>query len=130
MPKHATILAVNKHLHPVRLATYSSRCGNDPYLTLELYKWNLQLSSAFQQVLAITEVALRNTIDEQLRFWNANQAHHSRTGPVHGTQWLIDPARPLNSLTRDSRKSARKHATDADGTRDVAHPRKGVACPQ
>jgi hypothetical protein len=122
MPKHAAILAVNKHLHPVRLATYSSRCGNDPYLALELYKWNLQLSSAFQQVLAITEVALRNTIDEQLRSWNANQPHHSQTGTTHGAHWLIDPARPLNSLTRDSRKSARSHATDADGTRDVAHP--------
>jgi hypothetical protein len=28
MPKHATIVAVNKHLHPVRLATYTARCGN------------------------------------------------------------------------------------------------------
>lgn len=133
MPKHATILAVNKHLHPVRLSTYTSRCGNDPYLALELYKWNLQLSAAFQQVLAVTEVALRNAIDEQLRTWNAAQPRRSEPGSIHvqrggtyGQDWLIDAARPLNSLTRDSRKSARKHATEADGSRDAAHPRKGA----
>ncbi|MDV7357683.1 hypothetical protein R4282_32335 [Rhodococcus oxybenzonivorans] len=126
MPKHATILAVNKHLHPVRLATYTSRCGNDPYLALELYKWNLQLSAAFQQVLAVTEVALRNSIDEQLRIWNAGQPRHSPPGGTHGRDWLLDPARPLNSLTRDSRRTATNHATAADGTRDAAHPRKGV----
>ncbi|MEU7139746.1 hypothetical protein ABZ942_09890 [Nocardia sp. NPDC046473] len=80
MPKHATIVAVNKHLHPVRLATYSKRCGNDPFKALELYKWNLQLSAAFQQVLAIAEVALRNAIDDQLRTWNATQPHHTQPG--------------------------------------------------
>ncbi|MBS9375979.1 hypothetical protein GON09_005000 [Rhodococcus sp. B50] len=113
MPKHATILAVTKHLHPVRLSTYTSRCGNDPYLALELYKWNLQLSAAFQQVLAVTEVALRNAIDEQLRIWNAAQPRRSEPGSSHvqrggsyGQDWLIDAARPLNSLTRDSRRSA------------------------
>ncbi|MGB7365164.1 MAG: hypothetical protein WA931_19230 [Rhodococcus sp. (in: high G+C Gram-positive bacteria)] len=132
MPKHATILAVNKLLHPVRLATYASRCGNDPYRALELYKWNLQLSASFQQVLAVTEVALRNAIDEQLRTWNALQPHHTPSSVLaqpngsHGQHWLLDPARPLNSLTRDSRRTARKHAEEAEGTRDPAHPRKGA----
>lgn len=49
MPKHATIVAVNKHLHPVRLATYTARCGNDPFRALELYKWNLQLRIALHK---------------------------------------------------------------------------------
>ncbi|MEU4321958.1 hypothetical protein AB0F85_17660 [Nocardia fluminea] len=111
---------------PVRLATYSARCGNDPFLALELYKWNLHLSAAFQQVLAISEVALRNAIDQQLRTWNACQPHHTRTGATHGADWLIDPARPLNSLTRGSRKTATQHATEADGNRDSQHPRKGA----
>jgi len=126
MPKHATIVAVNKHLHPVRLATYSAYCGNDPFRALELYKWNLQLSAAFQQVLAITEVALRNAINEQLRLWNATQPHHTHPGVTHSPDWLVDPARPLNSMTRDSRRSARKHAEEADDDRDPLHPRKGV----
>ncbi|MFJ2665044.1 hypothetical protein ACIO14_11890 [Nocardia fluminea] len=126
MPARATIIAVNKHLHPVRLATYSARCGNDPFLALELYKWNLHLSAAFQQVLAISEVALRNAIDQQLRTWNAYQPHHTRTGATHGADWLIDPARPLNSLTRGSRRTATQHATEADGNRDSKHPRKGA----
>ncbi|MFI6171085.1 hypothetical protein ACIBCN_30200 [Nocardia sp. NPDC051052] len=127
MPKHATIVAVNKHLHPVRLATYSKRCGNDPFQALELYKWNLQLSAAFQQVLAITEVALRNAIDDQLRTWNATQPHHTDVGLTHSRDWLLDPARPLNSMTRDSRRTAGKHALEADGGRGVGHPRKGAA---
>lgn len=127
MPKRATIVAVNKHLHPVRLATYSRRCGNDPFQALELYKWNLQLSAAFQQVLAITEVALRNAIDDQLRTWNAAQPHHTHVGGTHSTDWLLDPARPLNSMTRDSRRTAGKHALEADGSRETGHPRKGAA---
>ncbi|WP_245670811.1 hypothetical protein [Nocardia flavorosea] len=127
MPKHATIVAVNKHLHPVRLATYTARCGNDPFRALELYKWNLQLSASFQQVLAITEVALRNAIDGQLRTWNASQAHHTMAGAAHSQDWLIDPARPLNSLTRSSRRTAEKHANEAKDIRDSGHPRKSAA---
>lgn len=126
MPKHATILAINKHLHPVRLSTYTSRCGNDPFLALELYKWNLQLSAAFQQVLAVTEVALRNAVDDQLRSWNAAQPHYSHPGVTHSREWLLDAARPLHSLTSKSRSTAAKHATEADGNRDPAHPRKGA----
>ncbi|MFI6211990.1 hypothetical protein ACIBCD_08330 [Nocardia brasiliensis] len=126
MPKHATIIAVNRYLHPVRLATYSARCGNDPFQALELYKWNLQLSAAFQQVLAITEVALRNAINDALRTWNAVQPHHTHSGATHSADWLLDPARPLNSMTRDSRRTAGRHAFEAEGGRDAGHPRKGA----
>ncbi|MEU1526452.1 hypothetical protein ABZ413_30075 [Nocardia rhamnosiphila] len=126
MPKHATIVAVNKHLHPVRLATYTAHCGNDPFRALELYKWNLQLSASFQQVLAITEVALRNAIDEQLRTWNASQHHRTIAGATHSRDWLLDPARPLNSMTRDSRRTAEKHANEAKDNRDPGHPRKSA----
>jgi hypothetical protein len=126
MPKHATITAVNRYLHPVRLGTYTALCGNDPYRVLELYKWNLELAAAFQQVLAITEVALRNALDEQLQTWNAAQPQ-SLDGITHSRDWLVNPARPLNSLTRASRSKAKKHAEEADAGRDAAHPRKGTA---
>ncbi|MCT6735399.1 hypothetical protein [Rhodococcus qingshengii] len=125
MPKHETILAVNRLIHPARFATYRAQCGNDPHTALELYKWNLALSSAFQPVLAITEVALRNAIDEQLRVWNQKQ-RNIQTGSQCSADWLLDPAKPLNSMTRNSRKTAYKHADEADGARHVAHPRKGA----
>lgn len=127
MPKRQTIIAVNQHLHPVRLSTYTSRCGNDPLQALELYKWNLQLSSAFQQVLAVTEVALRNAIDAQLRTWNATQPRRSPAVGMHSREWLSDPARPLNSMTSASRKTAEKHAQEAVDARHLAHPRQGAA---
>lgn len=126
MPKHETILAVNRLIHPARFATYRAKCGNDPHKALELYKWNLALSSAFQPVLAITEVALRNTINEQLRVWNQKQTN-TRTGGQCSADWLLDPAKPLNSMTNRSRKAAHKHADEADGARHSTHPRKGAA---
>ncbi|WP_404316517.1 hypothetical protein [Prescottella equi] len=127
MPSRQTLIAITNHLHPARLGTYTSRCSNDPLRALELYRWNLELSAAFQQVLAVTEVALRNAIDGQLQLWNASQPHHTVSGALHTHEWLSDPARPLNSLTRGSRGRARDHAQDALTARDAGHPRHGVA---
>ncbi|WP_137724158.1 Abi family protein [Prescottella subtropica] len=127
MPSRQTIEAITRVLHPSRVGTYRARCGNDPLRALELYRWNLELSAAFQQVLAVTEVALRNAIDGQLRDWNATQPHHTRQGAMHGREWLSDPARPLNSMTQASRRTARSHAEDAVTARDATHPRHGVA---
>jgi hypothetical protein len=127
VPSRQTIDAITQNLHPSRFGTYRSRCSNDPLRALELYRWNLELSAAFQQVLAVTEVALRNAIDGQLRTWNASQAHHTTPGVTHPHEWLSDPARPLNSMTSASRRTAKNHAEEAVVARDSAHPRHGVA---
>ncbi|OZC78105.1 hypothetical protein CH274_17815 [Rhodococcus sp. 06-418-5] len=126
MPKRETIIAVNRLIHPVRMAPYQAKCGNDPHKALELYKWNLAMSAAFQPVLAVTEVALRNAIDAQLRIWNRKQVE-PRSGTQCSPDWLIDPAKPLNSMTRGARRTAKKHADEADLARHATHPRRGAA---
>lgn len=129
MAKHSTILAVAEHVHPARIAPYFSHCGNDPLRALELYKWNLQLSSEFQKVLAVTEVVLRNAIDRELRAWNQTRTTTLPGKPPHqhGPDWTSDAARPLNSLTSAARKSAKKHASEAANTRESNHPRAAAA---
>lgn len=82
-------------------------------------------SGAFQSVLAITEVILRNAIDRQLRIWNAAQPVRGGSG-LHSADWLVDPATPLNSLTRGARRRAADNAREAEAARANAHPRKGA----
>lgn len=129
MAKHSTILAVAQHVHPARFAPYVSHCGNDPLRALDLYKWNLQLSSEFQKVLAVTEVVLRNAIDRELRAWNQTRTTRSPGQPRHhhGPNWTSDAARPLNSLTREARRTATKHANEAVSARESNHPRATAA---
>jgi hypothetical protein len=49
-----------------RFATYLQYCGNDRTKALNLYQWNLQLSSAFIIPLHILEVSIRNAVVEAL----------------------------------------------------------------
>lgn len=126
LPKHTTIVEINRYLHPTRMAPYLAKCHNDPSLTLELYRWNVQLAAAFQEVLAITEVAMRNSMDAQLRIWNAAQPPNPQTHVTYGESWLDAAARPLNGLVGAAKKAARERADDADMDRAPVHPRKGI----
>lgn len=125
LPTHATIVEINRFLHPVRMAPYLAKCRNDPRLTLELYRWNVQLAAAFQEVLAITEVTMRNSIDAQLRTWNAAQPSHPQTGVLYNENWLDAAARPLNGLVGNAKRAARDRSIEADADRASLHPRKG-----
>ena len=49
-----------------RFATYLQHCGNNKMLALRLYKWNLELSSAFIIPLHLLEVSTRNAVVERL----------------------------------------------------------------
>lgn len=59
---------------------YMQACRNDPGREIQLYEWNLQPGSAFQECMMTLEVLVRNAIDEQLRPWtvakNQNQNLH------------------------------------------------------
>ena len=46
-------------------------------LALRLYLWNIELAGAFHSSLGLLEVILRNTIDAELRAWNASQSGES-----------------------------------------------------
>ncbi|MGK2318307.1 hypothetical protein [Gordonia rhizosphera] len=125
MPKHSTILQVHELLHPSRMGIYNVRCNNDPRKALEVYRWNVQLGSAFQEVLAITEVILRNALDAELRRWNSTQP--TTSGGNYSAEWLISAARPLNAMMKNAAKTAHKHAEEAEADRDPGHARKGAA---
>ncbi len=49
-----------------RLNTYTTACGGDINAAIELYQWNLEVSSSLFTAIHYFEVALRNTIDVRL----------------------------------------------------------------
>ncbi len=53
-------------LSPPRLSTYEQACGQDMKSALALYQWNLEVSSSLFGSIHYFEVALRNTMHQQL----------------------------------------------------------------
>lgn len=114
---------VIESLHRSRLEPYLQAAGQDEKHALNLYRWNLQLTSAFQELLSVTEVVLRNAIDRELQRWNAAQTNISP-----GSSWLLDePAAPLRSLSAGKRNEANRNARAAQTRRDTTHWRHGQA---
>lgn len=122
MSQQKTSDHILKRLHPSRIETYTRYSQGDKEKALQLYLWNLRLGSAFHLSLSIFEVILRNAIDEKLRDWNASQIN--LFGEYHSPDWLKDPARPLNSLTKGARTQATQNAAKARSARASDHPRK------
>ena len=96
-----------KVLSAPRFATYLRETGNDKSRALELYHWNLQVSSAFMVPLHVLEVALRNAIVAAI------EAVHGGTWPW--TQGFIrslpDPRFPAYSPKRDLSSCAAQQPT-------------------
>jgi len=89
-----------------RLSTYLDKSAGDLASALKLYRHNLRLSGAIYEVLAITEVSLRNAMDSQLRLWNSTQTNRS-TGQHHSADWTLDPSPLMRRLAgADIRKAA------------------------
>ena len=66
MYNEVTIKELKKSLSEQRFATYLKKAQNDEILALELYLYNLRLAESLFLPLNITEVTLRNTVDEVL----------------------------------------------------------------
>lgn len=113
------------HLHIARLSVYRSKCDGSDEATLDLYLWNLELSAAVHQVLAFTEVVLRNAIDGSLRAWNAAEPPNTVDGAIvnYTGDWLLEPAAPLSKLTEKTRSEANKWAGRARQKRKPNHTR-------
>lgn len=111
------------YLNKSRLAPYELH-SRDDHETRALYLWNIELSAAFQEVLAITEVALRNAIDDAFGAWNVTKPKPD--GQFHPASWLDDPAAPLMNLTAKTRLEAGRNATKARSKRAHTHPRKNA----
>lgn len=84
---------------------------------LALYKWHMELSSAVKEVLAFTEIIVRNAIDEKLTPWNERELGRPKS-------WLLEvPAAPLASIIAQQRTSANRSARASVRGRPSTHPR-------
>lgn len=116
---------IHAYLGDPRLAPYMAACQNDGALAVELYEWNLQLGAAFQEIMMILEVAVRNAIDKQLRPWNVAQGGNTHNPGMNFTEeWIAFPAIPLHGLMAVHTKNATSYAQTARGKRPPQHPRK------
>jgi hypothetical protein len=72
-----------------RFATYLRHCENDEELALRLYRWNLELSSAFIVPLHLVEVSTRNAIAQALgrvhNDWPQNTGFIRSLAKKHGS---------------------------------------------
>jgi hypothetical protein len=111
--------AIIDSLHRSRLEPYLDATAGDEKAALALYRWNLQLTSAFQELLSVAEVVLRNAMDAQLQKWNAAERQVDES-------WLLnEPASPLRSLSQGKRLEANRNAKSAMQRRDSGHRRHG-----
>jgi hypothetical protein len=115
---------IGRRLHVSRLGTYMAATG-DQAKAIALYRWNVELAGAFFETLTLTEVVLRNALDEQLTVWNAQQRDRS-SGRRRPAEWTSDPATPLRTLTSHALQQARQAAVVARAGRPVDHPRKNA----
>lgn len=116
MPTPTDVLG---HVHPARLAPYRLRCSGtaSDHELLALYNWNIHLTAAFQESLGVVEVALRHSVDQQLRAWN--KVHHGTD------EWLSHPGAPLGTFfTSQERHKLNDYAAKARARRAQNHPRK------
>lgn len=60
---------VAQRLSPDRLKTYMEATGGNLLRALDLYKWNIALSGALFEAIAVVEVVVRNEIDNSLTAW-------------------------------------------------------------
>jgi hypothetical protein len=86
----------------------------------QLYHWNIILSAAFYECLAILEVALRNAIDKELRL--INEKIPDPDGVIHTQDWLLDPnyvietavSKKSISLARNRARESKNHPNHDD----------------
>lgn len=87
-----------------RLGPYRDCCAGRLDPALDLYLWNMRISSAFFESLHLLEVGLRNCMNDALTDW------HART--FNGLEpWYGDPCTPLSERARRSVRVARVKAT-------------------
>ncbi|WP_280274807.1 hypothetical protein [Nocardia wallacei] len=127
MPARTVHQEVSRCLSGPRLAPYLSEACGDAELALALYHWNLQLNAAFQEVLGIVEVVVRNAVDAELRTWNPTRGVDHATGRPYPAEWTELPASPIAGVAAQAVKQARVHATNARAARDPSHARRNAA---
>jgi hypothetical protein len=92
-------LLLRRRLSPERFDPYERACAQDLDAAVRLYEWNVEISSAFYEVLGILEVVLRNALHDHLTEW------HRRTAKPGN--WYDDPGLILDSQRRHDVADAR-----------------------
>ncbi|MFE2961983.1 hypothetical protein [Nocardia tengchongensis] len=123
MPARIVIDEVSRCLSTPRLAPYLSAAGTDPELALALYHWNVQLAAAFQEVLAVTEIVVRNAVDAELRVWNPTRGRDYITKRAYPPEWTDLPAAPIAGVIAKPLAQARGYAKRASTGRGKDHAR-------
>ncbi|WP_165242834.1 hypothetical protein [Corynebacterium lizhenjunii] len=114
--KSATRDSIVSALGEARMAPYLIAADGNRKRALGLYRWSIELGTAVQETLGITEVLVRNAMDARLQEWNRRE-----TG---NPSWLLEaPASPLRSLTQGKRLESLRRARKAAMQRPADHPR-------
>ena len=88
-----------------RLIPYLSAAGGDPAGALRLYEWNISISGALYELLAVSEVVLRNALVEQLEIWHGNLVG----------EWYDDPTSTLSAQAQGDIADARSRVSRLGG---------------
>ena len=109
-----------------RFAPYLAETDNDHELAMELYRWGVELAGSWHSHISYVEVAVRNSIDRQLRHWNSQQTHY---GSRLSEEWTGEhnTAVPLHHILASGLASARIYASKEVERRSPRHPRYGVS---
>lgn len=107
-----------------RLQPYLDSVNGNHDLAIALYRWNLELSVAFLEILGPTEVIVRNAIDRELRKWN--QSRPKRGSIHHREEWVFDPA-PQLSMLKTALGKAISQAHRSASLRWASHPRANAS---
>lgn len=89
--------AISSIVSPGRFQPYLDAAGQDVELAVELYEWNIVLSAAFWEVIALLEVAVRNAMNDQLT-------------AAYGPRWYEDST-ILDDRSRAAVREAKRRAS-------------------
>lgn len=105
--------AVIKAISSQRFAPYLEACSGHEKNALDLYWWNVRMSSEIYSALHIFEVFLRNSIDSQLREWNAKTPDRDAITGRRSADWILDPNDLIQRKVGDKLEVACRHAVSA-----------------
>jgi hypothetical protein len=85
-----------------RMTPYLAAAGGDKQRAIRLYEWNVDVSGALYESLAVVEVVVRNAIHDQMTAWHDEQQ-------LAGC-WLDDPNNLLEPRAQDDIQTAKGRA--------------------
>ncbi|MGU3591842.1 hypothetical protein [Methylobacterium brachiatum] len=104
----AIVNALETSLSPERMATYAAAAASDKEKALRLYTWNTAISAAFYGPLQGLEVALRNSMHQEL-------------SAKFGALWFDDPRCGLDAGALQRLRSVKDDVRRAGHTIDAPH---------